>query len=146
MKPALLDAKSTVTEVNLVEIAVQKFFTTPEGFEVQIPSAQPLTKLNANTGAFKFIVAFNDRKEGDHEIGRFDIKGFGSDDSLEIHTPRGVFVSNFFDMNTVDIDVWALGGFLDGNIEILLTGLPITSNLMSVDMFNTLPIGNIDIV
>lgn len=146
LQPALLDPKSTVTEVNLVEIAVQKFITSPSGFDLQTPSSQPLTQLNAETGAFKFMVDFNDYKKGDHEIGRFDIKGFGSDDALEIHTPGTVFVSNFFNMKNVNIDVWALGGLFDGNIQIQLTGLPITSDLISVQMFNNLPIGNIEIV
>ena len=146
LQPALLDAKSTVTEVNLVEIAIQKFITSPFGFDINVPAAHPLTQLDANTGPFKFIVDFNDYKKDDHEIGRFEIKGFGSDDSLEIHTPGSVFISNFFNTKTVDIDVWALDGLFDGNIEIQLTGLPITSDVYSVIEFNNLPIGNMNIV
>jgi hypothetical protein len=144
LKPAVLDADAAITKVNLVEIAIQKF--TPSSLASTFPSSHPLTKINANTGPFKFIVDFNDYKDDDREIGRFDISGFGSDDSLEIHTPGAVFASNFFNKKTVAIDVWAVGGFDDGGIEILLTGLPITSKVESVNVFNSLPLGNIDIV
>lgn len=143
---ALLDADASVTKVNLVEVAIRKFITPASGFGLSIPAAHPLTQVNANAGAFKFIVDFNDHEENDHEFGRFDIKGFGSDDSLEIHTPGSVFISNFFNTKTVDIDVWALGGLFDGNLNIQLTGLPITSDVYSVNEFNNLPIGNMDIV
>jgi hypothetical protein len=146
LQPALLDVDASVTKVNLVEIAIQKYIITHEALDFPVPSSQPLSRLNADTGAFKFIVDFNDYKEGDHEIGRFEIKGFGSDDSFEIHSPGSLLVSNFFIRQTVDIDVRALGGLFDGNIEILLTGLPITSHVESVQVFNHLPIGNIDIV